>query len=1413
MNDQTFLDTALDRALELIEDGRDVGVNQFVGDRPHLAAQIDEIIRLAREIVVGRPASLPAVAGYTVLAELGRGGMGRVYLARQERAGGRPVALKVLPVVPLLSRSARDRFVTEAQAIAQLRHPNIVSVHDVVQDADTYAYAMEWIEGRTLAQIIEHLRGLGREPAIDDVWALLGPAEPVDAGATYPVFICRIGRAVAHALHVVHGAGLVHRDVKPSNILLRRDGSPVLTDFGLVRHTDATVHTQQGHFVGTPAYAPPEQLRGRSDELDWRADIYGLGVTLYHALALRTPFPGPGAPEVLRQIESGLSEPLRRENPAVPRDLQTIIAKAMDPRPDRRYETAADLADDLDRLLTLRPIKARPPGLVTRGVKLIRRNRRAFVGAIAGGAFVLALAAVAALCMLWLPGWVSSRLAEARLTLLNPVHGELVFVDVNMPGHTGPSVAWAPRRQRAVRRYSEALRTYDRFLWLAWMRSDYCTLRHERDTVALARHVLMRAIEDESGETRNDHGLSRDVVSSPTFENPLAEDAPLTSRVAQGWLKAGKKPDVRDDALHGATRPDLRCLGLLAFLCGDASLCSSAWQAGGFDLAPEADPLVDAALGQFHLMSGESGRAYPRLERAFRAFPRAGYLCVDLADAAVRVGDVPKAEQWLNRCETVGMHDPFDTLRRVWADFYAARNDDSRGDAQRARELYEWMNVHHRAPTSHLHYGRFLERQGESRRALEQYRWLVENRPMIEEYGRLFIQTADAWWGSLDGDRRYATLRRSLADPPYDPASFVALLRTYQQCQSEPRASGSGLAIPAWLRGFVASWLSFFRALPPTDPASFLQRAGLSELAVRMEVDDMWLWGRIVAQPDWLKSVQLRVWLSSLGGPAGLLIRPLVFVTGLITAASPAKAQIDLSACPIYKRVYTFDGASGDRLGLYNVRGDVGDVDQDGYVDVAVGAYLAGAGYVSFLSGRFIATGQGNETIGTVVGATSGDMFGFGVASLGDLTDDGYPEVAVGAPANAAGYVRVYSGSYLATGAGSPLLQQLVGAAGDNFGYAVADAGDVNNDGYHDLLIGVRQQANHGTGYARVYSGKYLALGTAPAILWTVTGSFADGWFGSSVAGTGDLDADGFDDFTVGGYAEDFGFTASGTVYVYSGRLGTVLRQYTGSAYGMRFGVQLAGVGDLNGDGVPDLLAGADEQSFAPLRRGSARVLSGSHIVSGAGPSDLCSLAGSGDCDTFAEHLDGVGDVNLDGVPDFAIGALQTLKSLCSLDPEPGYVRIFSGADCTAICNLEGENAGDAFYAVSSAGDIDSDGITDLLVGAHLYDGGIGDPDDNRGRVYVFLSSPDSDGDGIPDSLDNCPGLANADQSNGDGDVFGDACDPCPWDPTNTEVNGECIPAVSEWGLAVMLLLTLTAGTLMLRRRAGIAPTSGPSRR
>jgi len=321
---------------------------------------------------------------FRILREVGRGGMGVVYEAEQVSLGRR-VALKVLPFAAAIDPKQRQRFQIEAQAAAQLHHPHIVPIFGVGCDQGIHYYAMQFVEGRSLAAILHELRSSREAPACR--------------------YVARLGAEAADALDHAHGLGILHRDIKPANLLIDPLGALWITDFGLARFPSDLSLTHTGDLVGTLRYMSPEQALARRGVVDQRTDIYALGATLYELLTLRPAFDGRDHQELLRQI--ALDEPVRprRRNPAVPRDLETIVLKAMAKDPSSRYPTAQELAADLRRFGDDRPILARRPGLLERSLRWALRHRE--LVATAAAIVVLALMIGTAVT------WVQARKTEA----------------------------------------------------------------------------------------------------------------------------------------------------------------------------------------------------------------------------------------------------------------------------------------------------------------------------------------------------------------------------------------------------------------------------------------------------------------------------------------------------------------------------------------------------------------------------------------------------------------------------------------------------------------------------------------------------------------------------------------------------------------------------------------------------------------------------------------------------------------------------------------------------------------------------------------------------------------------------------------------------------------------------------------
>jgi serine/threonine protein kinase/tetratricopeptide (TPR) repeat protein len=373
---------------------------------------------------------------FRILREIGRGGMGVVYEAEQLSLGRR-VALKVLPFASTLDPRQLLRFQTEAQAAAHLHHPHIVPVYSVGSERGVPFYAMQFIEGQTLSNVIRLLRKseraeskpakAGRQSDIETPHKLSplrtllkvavrnGTAplddegnaairESPDAPEVEPSaeddpfrrsraffrFVAKLGLQAAEALDHAHALGILHRDIKPANLLLDARGDLWITDFGLARVQGDSGITITGDLVGTVRYMSPEQVLGRRGVVDHRADVYSLGATLFELLTLRPIFYGGDRHELLRQIATEEPPRPRRFNRAIPRDLETIILKASAKEPASRYNSAKELAEDLQRFIRDEPIRARRPTVIERAARWGRRHRTA----VATAALVICLGVV-----------------------------------------------------------------------------------------------------------------------------------------------------------------------------------------------------------------------------------------------------------------------------------------------------------------------------------------------------------------------------------------------------------------------------------------------------------------------------------------------------------------------------------------------------------------------------------------------------------------------------------------------------------------------------------------------------------------------------------------------------------------------------------------------------------------------------------------------------------------------------------------------------------------------------------------------------------------------------------------------------------------------------------------------------------
>jgi hypothetical protein len=302
------------------------------------------------------------VPGYEILGELGRGGMGVVYKARQ-LCLNRVVALKMILAGSHAGPGATARFLREAETVARLKHPNVVQVHEFGTHEGKPYFSLEYLEGGSLA---DHLKG--------------EPQPPAQAA--------QMVQTLARAVQTAHEQGIVHRDLKPANVLLATDGTLKITDFGLAKQGDSGM-TATGEVLGTPSYMAPEQAEGTPKLVGAASDVYALGAILYELLTGRPPFKGASAWDTIQLVVGTEPVPPSRLQPKMPRDLETVCLKCLEKEPARRYATAADLAEDLRRFQAGEPIQARPPTLVSLARSLTRHYGRAAawvftVGFIAG---------------------------------------------------------------------------------------------------------------------------------------------------------------------------------------------------------------------------------------------------------------------------------------------------------------------------------------------------------------------------------------------------------------------------------------------------------------------------------------------------------------------------------------------------------------------------------------------------------------------------------------------------------------------------------------------------------------------------------------------------------------------------------------------------------------------------------------------------------------------------------------------------------------------------------------------------------------------------------------------------------------------------------------------------------------------
>jgi formylglycine-generating enzyme required for sulfatase activity/tRNA A-37 threonylcarbamoyl transferase component Bud32 len=530
------------------------------------------------------------VPGYDILGELGRGGMGVVYRARQKSLN-RIVALKMILNADLAGELERARFKAEAEAVARLQHPNIVQIFEVGAHEGRAYFSLEFCDGGSLKS---YLAGKA-----------LPPAEAAALVAT-----------LARALHHAHGQGVIHRDLKPGNVLLSRRTSslacpgappgqagslsyePKVTDFGLAKRLDTEGHTHPGDVLGTPGYMAPEQAAGRTAEIGPATDVYSLGVLLYECLTGRPPFLAASSWDTLQQVIHAEPLPPRQLQPRCPRDLETICLKCLAKTPARRYPTAAALADDLQRFLDGRPVQARRVGAAERLFKWARR-RPAAAALLA----VILLTAVAAAAW-WLESDRQLRETRAATRAAVLVRSLRTTDTAHVPPVLEELAGYRRRADAAIRQLLEESAPASR----ERLHASLALLPSDSDQVPFLTQRLLAASPEELLVVRDALRPHRDEVAPllwPLLGDP-AEDAGRRLRSACA-LAAYAPDDPRWGEVAGAvTTP----------LLADLPITAAGW-------AQALEPVRDVLIPPLRVHYRD--RSQPEARRVLAAQLLAGY--------------------------------------------------------------------------------------------------------------------------------------------------------------------------------------------------------------------------------------------------------------------------------------------------------------------------------------------------------------------------------------------------------------------------------------------------------------------------------------------------------------------------------------------------------------------------------------------------------------------------------------------------------------------------------------------------------------------------------------------------------------------------------------------------------------------
>ena len=1253
--DGEILADVFDELLQEILEGRTPDLGQYVTDRPDLSENVAKTWSLACAVAGRREPSQPVLGGYEILRELGHGSMGTVYLARHQILQ-REVAIKVLPQSLAMSARAKQRFLEEAKSLARIRHENVVSIHRILDHAQMLAFEMEYVDGLSLQDLIKQLRSGPQPPTAEALARQLG-VDTEMLGTRNPVeWFVRTCSKVARALDVVHRHGLIHRDVKPSNILLRTGGDPVLADFGLARD-DNLDGAHKAAFAGTPVYAAPERLRNSRLTATASSDVYSLGATLYELLALTPPFSGRSRLEVLRRIETGGLVSLRKKAPHIPSDLAIVVHKAMEPDPRHRYATAEEFADDLDRLLNLEPVHARPVSALRRAAKFVRRNRRPAFAALAGA---LLFATASGPIIAHTLSRQADRDRAARQ--LHAARGQLLSPEALHASwtHSATDSSNQPLQDLdAMKTNIEALEAcvtaYERALDFD---NDDAETQLELDVVRSALRVQ-----------RSRKGSHFDIDGIPTY----------LARIAHHKLHGDGHTNI---TLSSSAPLDIRfAVGLLMFLIGEPASSSRIWQS--LSDAQYSQPLFEACRALQLANDGYAELAYPRLFHSLQTFPEATVLGLTMAETALVMGNTQLAKEWLEQTRADntarGTHPRH---RLLEADLLAAI-----GNIEDSASIYRELR----------------ERDVSDPVPVQRLASLAISKGNRVQARRLLRDMLRRW-------PEHATARRQLAWLALQERNLAAYLMQVrfvlaQNLDVWPRSSARTLNEILWLGGLE-------RRTDNTDDSAdhrqspYRARLPLSHWLSASTCESIAQTMDVLAQFDRAHNVALALdtrpigvalrtaWLSALSLPqitmaAHWAIRTAVLagipnMLGVLTHYAthrlmPLQRILGDDAMMVVPKVLVPFHTEPVRLNFAyrTLRG--GDIDGDTLEDICI-VHTTAPEHEALARIEVRALADGS-LLQTLTSDRDHHRFGHGFAVLEDADGDHCQDLLIGSPAteraDGNGVVELRSGR---TGA---VLWSTTGST-RFFGESVATIDDVNGDTIRDILISAPATKSLERGRL------FLGSGSDGRLLREIDAGQTNQWFGRLIVAIGDTDADGSNDVLVTGT----GMNSAGFAVVLSGRTQEVLATFAEKSATADFGFAATDLGDVDGDGHDDFAISSPGYSGRAQRAGHVDLLSGKtgkllRVIRGNRP-------GEG----FGTALCGLPSWRGDGRKALAISAFRGGPS------GSGYVRIYDAITGNPLQTLAANpNVRLLGVSLCDLGDRDGDGLRDLAVPMMYRDG------------------------------------------------------------------------------------------------------------